>query len=71
MHRNRVAAAAVSPWAASATGGTANIMIYAVNTDGTYWHAIMSGVIATMARPSASTPTAGSTRRTTARWTYG
>src|SRR5262249_46506561 len=25
--------------------GTANIMIYAVNTDGAYWHAMMSGVI--------------------------
>lgn len=31
--------------AAAATGGTANIMIYGVNTDGAYWHAIVSGVI--------------------------
>jgi hypothetical protein len=31
--------------AAAATGGTANIMIYAVNTDGAHWHAIVSGVI--------------------------
>lgn len=30
---------------AAATGGTANIMIYGVNTDGAYWHAILSGVI--------------------------
>jgi hypothetical protein len=28
-----------------ATGGTANLMIYGVNTDGAYWHAIVSGVI--------------------------
>ena len=31
--------------AAAATGGTANIMIYGVNTDGAYWHVIISGVI--------------------------
>src|SRR5215471_7551636 len=31
--------------AAAAVGGTASIMIYAVNTDGAYWHAIVSGVI--------------------------
>ena len=31
--------------AAAATGGKANIMIYGVNTDGAYWHAIVSGVI--------------------------
>jgi hypothetical protein len=31
--------------AAAATGGTANIMIYGVNTDGAHWHAIVSGVI--------------------------
>jgi hypothetical protein len=31
--------------AAAATGGTANIMIYGVNTDGAYFHAIVSGVI--------------------------
>ena len=37
--------APVAARAASATGGTANIMIYAVNTDGAYWHAIVSGVI--------------------------
>jgi hypothetical protein len=30
---------------AAATRGTANIMIYAVNTDGAYWHAIVTGVI--------------------------
>jgi len=31
--------------AAAAAGGKANIMIYGVNTDGAYWHAIVSGVI--------------------------
>ena len=31
--------------AAAAAGGTANIMIYGVNTDGSYFHAIVSGVI--------------------------
>ena len=31
--------------AAAATDGKANIMIYGVNTDGAYWHAIVSGVI--------------------------
>jgi hypothetical protein len=31
--------------AAAATGGKANVMIYGVNTDGAYWHAIVSGVI--------------------------
>jgi hypothetical protein len=31
--------------AAAAAGGTANIMIYGVNTDGAYFHAIVSGVI--------------------------
>jgi hypothetical protein len=40
------AAATASVRAAAATGGKANIMIYAVNTDGAYWHAIVSGVIA-------------------------
>ena len=39
------AAATASPWAAAAPGGTASLMIYGVNTDGAYWHAIMSGVI--------------------------
>ena len=39
------AAAAASARAATAAGGTANIMIYGVNTDGAYWHAIISGVI--------------------------
>ena len=39
------AAATASARAAAATGGTANIMFYAVYTDGAYWHAIMSGVI--------------------------
>jgi hypothetical protein len=38
-------AATVSARAAAATGGTANIMIYGVNTDGAYWHAIVSGVL--------------------------
>ena len=36
------AAAAKGP---AAAGGKANIMIYGVNTDGAYWHAIVSGVI--------------------------
>jgi hypothetical protein len=31
--------------AAAATGGKANIMIYGANTDGAYFHAIVSGVI--------------------------
>jgi hypothetical protein len=39
------AAATASARAAATTGDTANIMIYAVNTDGAYWHAIMSGMI--------------------------
>jgi len=39
------AAATASAPAAAANGGTANIMIYAVNTDGAYWHAVVSGVI--------------------------
>ena len=39
------AAATASARAAAATGGKANIMIYGVNTDGAYWHAIVSGVI--------------------------
>ncbi len=39
------AAATASARAAAATGGTANIMIYSVNTDGPYLHAIVSGVI--------------------------
>jgi hypothetical protein len=39
------AAATSSARAAAAAGGTANIMIYGVNTDGAYWHAIVSGVI--------------------------
>jgi len=39
------AAAAASARAAAAPGGTANIMIYGVSTDGAYWHAIVSGVI--------------------------
>ena len=39
------AAAASMARAAAATDGMANIMIYAVNTDGAYWHAIVSGVI--------------------------
>ena len=39
------AAATSMARAAAATGGTANLMIYAANTDGAYWHAIVSGVI--------------------------
>jgi hypothetical protein len=39
------AAATASARAAPATGGKANIMIYGVNTDGAYWHSIVSGVI--------------------------
>jgi hypothetical protein len=39
------AAAAASARAAAVTSGTANIMIYGVNTDGAYLHAIVSGVI--------------------------
>src|SRR5215469_9999148 len=39
------AAATASARAAAATGGKANIVIYGVNTDGAYWHAIVSGVI--------------------------
>jgi hypothetical protein len=31
--------------AGTAASGTANIMIYGVNTDGAYWHAIFSGAI--------------------------
>jgi hypothetical protein len=38
----KATAAAMAP---AATGGKANIMIYGVNTDGAYWHAIVSGVI--------------------------
>jgi hypothetical protein len=39
------AAATASTRAAAAPGGTANIMIYGVNTDGAYWRSIVSGVI--------------------------
>ena len=39
------AAAAAGTRAAAAPGGTANLMIYGVNTDGAYWRAIVSGVI--------------------------
>ena len=39
------AAATASIRAAAVTSGTANIMIYGVNTDGAYLHAIVSGVI--------------------------
>jgi len=38
-------AAPAAARAAAITGGKANIMIYGVNTDGAYWHAITSGVI--------------------------
>jgi hypothetical protein len=37
------AAATASARVAAATGGTANIVIYGVKTDGAYWHAIVSG----------------------------
>ena len=43
--KSPAAAATASARAAAATGDTANIMIYGVNTDGAYWHAIISGVI--------------------------
>jgi hypothetical protein len=39
------AVATASARAAAATSGTANVMIYGVNTDGAYFHAIISGVI--------------------------
>ena len=39
------AAATASTRASAAPAGTANIMIYGVNTDGAYWQAIVSGVI--------------------------
>jgi len=39
------AAATASARAAATTGGTANIMIYGLNTDGAHFHAIVSGVI--------------------------
>jgi len=37
--------AATTARAASASGGAANIMIYSVNSDGSYFHAIVSGAI--------------------------
>jgi hypothetical protein len=43
--KTRAVAAPAAARAAAATGGKANIMIYGVNTDGAYWHAIISGVI--------------------------
>ena len=43
--KSPAAAATASARAAAAAGGTANIVIYGVNTDGAYWHVIMSGVI--------------------------
>jgi hypothetical protein len=43
--RPPAAAATASTRTVAATGGTANLMIYSVNTDGAYWHAIVSGVI--------------------------
>jgi hypothetical protein len=43
--RPSAAAATASARAVAATGGKANIVIYGVNTDGAYWHAIVSGVI--------------------------
>ena len=39
------AVATASARAAATTGGTANIMIYGLNTDGAHFHAIVSGVI--------------------------
>jgi hypothetical protein len=39
------AATTASARATAVTSGTANIMIYGVNTDGAYFHAIVSGVI--------------------------
>jgi hypothetical protein len=36
------AAAPASPRAAAAPGGTANLMIYGVNTDGAYWPPLFS-----------------------------
>jgi hypothetical protein len=43
--KSPAAAATASARAAAVAGGTANIMIYGVNTDGAYWHVIISGVI--------------------------
>jgi hypothetical protein len=43
--RTPAAAATASARAAASTSGTANIMIYGVNTDGAYFHGILSGVI--------------------------
>jgi hypothetical protein len=43
--RPPAAAATASARPAGAAGGTAGIMIYGINTDGAYWHAIVSGVI--------------------------
>jgi len=43
--RPPAAAATASTRTVAATGGTANLMIYGVNTHGAYWHAIVSGVI--------------------------
>ena len=43
--RPPAAAATASTRTVAATGGTANLMIYSINTDGAYWHAIVSGVI--------------------------
>jgi len=42
--RPPAAAATASTRTVAATGGTANLMIYGINTDGAYWHAIVSGV---------------------------
>jgi hypothetical protein len=43
--KTQAVGAPAAPRAAAETGGKANIMIYGVNTDGAYWHAIISGVI--------------------------
>jgi len=43
--KSPAAAARASARAAAVAGGTANIMIYGVNTDEAYWHVIISGVI--------------------------
>jgi hypothetical protein len=43
--KTRAVGAPAAARAAAATGGKANIMIYGANTDGAYWHTIISGVI--------------------------
>jgi hypothetical protein len=65
------AAATASARAAAATGGKANIMIYGVNTNGAYWHAIVSGAIGDYGPTVSINPDGKATRRTTASWTCG